>query len=301
LSKVLRNRRGRAVTDIKTWLVETALRFWNGTPVGMWLSFLAIGIVVEFFLRAERGQSFRQVLFNVRYSAIYLLAIFLLAPTLSLAVSGIAQRIGMGWFDIAVFSSTNVLHQIAAAVLSVILIDFFYYWFHRAQHRFGWLWDQHAIHHSEEALNISTSARHHWTEFLFQGVAITLPIMVLFKQTPRSIWIISMVAAFWTWFIHMNIRLRLGPFAYLICAPQVHRIHHSRLPEHQNKNFAAYFPMWDVLFGTYYAPKPGEYPPTGLADGRRIATVTQAAVYPFVCWARRAAAAVKAWQTPAPQ
>ncbi|PCK78907.1 sterol desaturase family protein, partial [Rhizobium sophoriradicis] len=29
-------------------------------------------------------------------------------------------------------------------------------------------------------------------------------------------------------------------------------IHHSRVREHHDKNFANYFPIWDHLFGTYY-------------------------------------------------
>src|SRR5215471_5219333 len=34
--------------------------------------------------------------------------------------------------------------------------------------------------------------------------------------------------------------------------------------EHWNRNFAAFFPIWDWLFGTVYIPKPMEYPPVGL-------------------------------------
>jgi sterol desaturase/sphingolipid hydroxylase (fatty acid hydroxylase superfamily) len=54
-----------------------------------------------------------------------------------------------------------------------------------------------------------------------------------------------------------------GAATPLLAGPQWHRIHHSTQPEHANRNFAAFFPFLDTLFGTYYAPRAGEYPPTG--------------------------------------
>lgn len=63
---------------------------------------------------------------------------------------------------------------------------------------------------------------------------------------------------------HANIRLQIGKASLFWCTPQVHRIHHSRLPQHRDKNFAFILPLWDVLFGTYYAPKRDEFPPTGV-------------------------------------
>jgi sterol desaturase/sphingolipid hydroxylase (fatty acid hydroxylase superfamily) len=39
---------------------------------------------------------------------------------------------------------------------------------------------------------------------------------------------------------------------YVVYPPTGHRVHHSALPEHRDKNFAGIFPIWDHLFGTYY-------------------------------------------------
>jgi sterol desaturase/sphingolipid hydroxylase (fatty acid hydroxylase superfamily) len=64
----------------------------------------------------------------------------------------------------------------------------------------------------------------------------------------------------WTFLIHANLKLSLGPLSWLVDGPQVHRIHHSQLPQHFDRNFAAFFPIWDVLFGTYYHPARGEFP-----------------------------------------
>ena len=86
------------------------------------------------------------------------------------------------------------------------------------------------------------------------------------------------------YFIHLNVRLSFGPLAWLIAGPQQHRIHHSRLPEHCDKNFGQFFPIWDVLFGTYYHARRDEFPDTGLVSGERVTSLYQALSLPFAKW-----------------
>ena len=162
--------------------------------------------------------------------------------------------------------------------------DFFYYWFHRLQHWSKWLWPQHAVHHSDEHVNATTTFRHHWLEMPLTAVFVYFPLNLLF--TP-PITIFPIVAALISWLgltNHMNIKVGLGRFGWLISTPQNHRIHHSTRPEHEDKNFAAYFPIWDVLFGTYYAPARSEYPATGLSSGERVTGTWQALALPFTMW-----------------
>jgi len=64
-----------------------------------------------------------------------------------------------------------------------------------------------------------------------------------------------------------------------------HRIHHSNLPEHMDKNFATMLPLWDILFGTYYHPKKEEWPSTGVA-GVKVTSLRQAIIMPFVTWGK---------------
>jgi sterol desaturase/sphingolipid hydroxylase (fatty acid hydroxylase superfamily) len=84
--------------------------------------------------------------------------------------------------------------------------------------------------------------------------------------------------------MHMNMRLPLGPFTPLLVGPQYHRIHHSSLETHCDKNFAGWFPVLDIMFGSYYKPLPGEYPLTGLASGELPRGALHAAVWPFLSW-----------------
>jgi sterol desaturase/sphingolipid hydroxylase (fatty acid hydroxylase superfamily) len=138
----------------------------------------------------------------------------------------------------------------------------------------------------DEGINVSTNLRHHWIEDLARIPTIVIPMALLFDLSPRSGGAAGMVFAGWTYFFHSNLRLHLGRFSWVLNAPQTHRIHHSRLSEHYDKNFAAFFPIWDVIFGTYFHPRRGEFPPTGVPDEPPVSNVWDAAALPFRTWRR---------------
>ncbi len=64
----------------------------------------------------------------------------------------------------------------------------------------------------------------------------------------------TIFATIWTFFIHANIRVRLGPFEWLISSPAFHHWHHTN-DEHRDRNFAFVFPLIDRVFGTAWLPK----------------------------------------------
>jgi sterol desaturase/sphingolipid hydroxylase (fatty acid hydroxylase superfamily) len=136
-------------------------------------------------------------------------------------------------------------------------------------------------------MNVTTNVRHYWTETMLYALAIYLPMAILFRLPPVTVYAIAIGSASWGFFIHSNLRIELGGGSWVAGAPQVHRIHHSRLPEHADKNFAAYFPIWDVLFGTYWHPRKGEFPPTGLHSGERIESIWLLLVWPLKLWLKR--------------
>jgi sterol desaturase/sphingolipid hydroxylase (fatty acid hydroxylase superfamily) len=75
--------------------------------------------------------------------------------------------------------------------------------------------------------------------------------------------------------IHANTKLRIGPLRYLLAEPRHHRIHHSLERQHWNKNYAAFFPIWDVIFGTVHFPRKDEYPRTGLSSVREPRSIAE--------------------------
>lgn len=180
----------------------------------------------------------------------------------------------------------NIIKGFGFAFFWLAARDFFYYWLHRLQHASKWLWAEHALHHSDEHVNVTTSLRHHWLEMPITIILVNVPLILLFRPPVVTLAFVGGILSLTEFSNHMNFKFGLGRWSWLLATPQTHRIHHSRLDEHLDKNFAAFLPLWDVIFGTYYAPKKNEYPPTGLASGERVTTVRQALFLPFLIWQR---------------
>lgn len=153
-----------------------------------------------------------------------------------------------------------------APVIGLFVYDFFYYWFHRAQHVFPALWKIHSLHHSEENVDVLASIRHHWLELPLRVVLLALPMGLLIeisKDGPAPFLVMAVLSQ-WPYFIHANVKLDMGPLTPVLAGPQYHRVHHSLEQQHWNKNFSAYFPIWDVLFGTYC--RTHTFPATGISS-----------------------------------
>lgn len=177
--------------------------------------------------------------------------------------------------------------QIFFVLLVTFVNDFGQYWFHRMFHFRKHLWLFHKLHHSEEELNVTTAQRIHWAEALLRVPFISLPLVYIFNMQysgapsdPTLMMIFSGLVASWVPFIHSDTRIGFGKLGILLTSPQHHRLHHSTLPQHQNKNFALFFPVIDYVFGTYVSPKAGEYPPCGIPNYREN-TVLDAHIQPF--------------------
>jgi sterol desaturase/sphingolipid hydroxylase (fatty acid hydroxylase superfamily) len=163
--------------------------------------------------------------------------------------------------------------------------DFFYYWLHRLQHTSKWLWAEHELHHTDEHVNVTTSWRHHWLDTVLQPLFILPPVLLLFNPVVGTVIWVIVLSKLMVYFVHLNSPIRFGWFNRVVSTPQTHRIHHSKLPEHMNKNFATALPLWDILFGTYYHPKEDEWPSIGVT-GVTVTSLWQAIALPFVSWGK---------------
>jgi sterol desaturase/sphingolipid hydroxylase (fatty acid hydroxylase superfamily) len=144
--------------------------------------------------------------------------------------------------------------------------DFFQYWFHRWQHTSAALWPSHRVHHTDNAINTTTALRRSVIELFLIFMFILVPTLIVAGVDEDAAPIAFAIFYGWGFFNHANIRLSLGALTPVLSGPQWHRLHHGLETEYRDRNFAAYFPVLDVLFGTYRAPQKDEYPATGLAD-----------------------------------
>jgi sterol desaturase/sphingolipid hydroxylase (fatty acid hydroxylase superfamily) len=205
----------------------------------------------------------------------------LLAPIAALSAAAIVGLTGFGWLELP----TGGLWWCASLALVVVVLDLYKYAIHRLQHAVPVLWSMHSFHHSANAVTFITGARHFWLERVL--VDALLPVLaVLFRLPPAMAIIAGVISFIPEACAHLNVRISLGRFVTWINNPQFHRIHHSNLIEHRDKNFASVFPIWDILFGTVWVPEKSEYPPTGITPPER-AGIVNSVIWPVRHFRRR--------------
>jgi sterol desaturase/sphingolipid hydroxylase (fatty acid hydroxylase superfamily) len=143
------------------------------------------------------------------------------------------------------------LNVCVQAVIVVLLGDFLIYWGHRLQHRVGFLWRFHCIHHSAEHLDWLAAHREHPVDSIYTILLVNLPIFALGFPI-RSLALFAAFRGLWAIYIHANVRLPIGPLRMLIGAPELHHWHHERTRD--AGNYANVSPLMDLLFGTYRCP-----------------------------------------------
>ena len=272
-------------------MLESIAQFFTHPLAYYWVGLkLVFGIylgalIVERLFPAEPNQPLRHIGFNLVYTLIFLFITVTLPPWLSQWIKSNLGDFQQGLIRIT--ADDTVGGQLFLAFITLFVFDFFYYWFHRLQHEWTWLWPQHKLHHSDHSVNVTTGNRHHWLEEIIRVVLIIVPMSLLFNIKAPTLMLITFWMTFWGYFIHMNLRLKLGPLTPVIGGPQLHRIHHSVLPHHKNKNYAAFFPIYDIVFGSYCPPEKNEFPKTGLHTGQRLDTLRMAMFSPFIDWFNR--------------
>jgi sterol desaturase/sphingolipid hydroxylase (fatty acid hydroxylase superfamily) len=249
----------------------------------MCVMFLAV-VLAEWLIPACEVPS-RHYGLNLCYAFVNGVAIAAVTPFISAGTARVIQSVGLGLIDLRALGFDGVTGGLIALGVGTLVLDFFQYWEHRAFHTSKILWQQHLLHHSDEYMNFTTAARHHPIETFLVPVFVTIPIAILFKLPPINIAALSLIPYFWDYFAHSNVRLGFGPFWWVLVSPNYHRIHHSLEPQHIDKNYAMWFPIWDIIFGTAVAPRRGEYPRTGVA-GVSVRTISQAYLQPLIGWRR---------------
>jgi len=138
----------------------------------------------------------------------------------------------------------------AGLIVSLISLDLWTYWLHRAYHRVPAMWRLHEIHHRDEFLDTTSAVRFHLGEVILSALLRLIPIALL--ATPISTVIIFealvLCAAI---FHHSNLRIPPnfeGPLSRLIVTPSIHWVHHHALKADTDSNYATVLSLWDPMF-----------------------------------------------------
>ena len=166
------------------------------------------------------------------------------------AMSGTALAVYLFMYERRIFDLTFSLPQWFQWILIFFAIDFVTYWWHRANHRVGFLWALHISHHSSTHMNFLVSLRQPWLAPIFKiPFYATIPLVGF---DPSMLAVAGVAATVWGLVGHTKAIPRLPePIEFVFNTPSAHRVHHGSNPEYIDKNYGNIFMLWDHMFGTY--------------------------------------------------
>ena len=152
-------------------------------------------------------------------------------------------------YQFKLFNISEILPIWALWILTFVMIDFVFYFYHRISHRVNFLWAIHMSHHSSEEMNFAVSFRQAW----FGPVSkipffMTLPLLGF---DPTIIAVAGVISTLWGIVGHTQIIGNLGPLEWIFNTPSHHRVHHGANPQYIDKNYGNLFIIWDRIFGTF--------------------------------------------------
>lgn len=238
--------------------LSTLLNIWQS--LALWLVGLAaLFFVLSYLTPCNKGQSFwrKGMLTDISYFFVMPIlnrmgSAFFIAVGMSVVAYGKPEEtmqdyllFGYGWL--------STLPLWLQAAMMFIISDFLLYWLHRWFHG-KQMWKFHAIHHSPEQVDWLSTYRFHpinsWLAF-----TLVDSLMLLSGFSPAALGVLATFNVLYSPMVHANLNWTFGPFKYLFASPVFHRWHHTSQAEGMDKNFAPTFPIFDVMFGTFYMPE----------------------------------------------
>jgi sterol desaturase/sphingolipid hydroxylase (fatty acid hydroxylase superfamily) len=138
-------------------------------------------------------------------------------------------------------------------LVGFILLDFWMYIWHRANHTIGFLWRFHRMHHTDAQMDATSALRFHPIEIVISSI-LYLGIILSFGLSFTHLIVYKLVFNVNVFFHHSNIYLpkrfdRL--MSIFVVSPNMHRVHHSDVSLETNSNYASVFSFWDRIFGSF--------------------------------------------------
>jgi sterol desaturase/sphingolipid hydroxylase (fatty acid hydroxylase superfamily) len=153
-------------------------------------------------------------------------------------------------------------------LIYLLILDFFDYWIHRAQHRWQWWWELHALHHSQRQMTLWSDNRNHLLDDLLRDFLFAVLALLIGVAPAQFVGLIVLSRVVQS-LQHANIRLQFPMLLEnKIVSPSFHRLHHAIGAGHEGVkfgcNFGVIFSFWDRLFKT--ADFTPGFVPTGVRD-----------------------------------
>src|SRR5579871_533694 len=186
---------------------------------------------------------------NLGIVALNTIVVRLLAPILPVALAFLGQERGWGLLN------QLTLPGWAAFVLAIIALDLAIYLQHVLFHAVPTLWRLHRMHHADLEFDVTTGLRFHPVEIALSTL-IKLAVVAALGAPAAAVVAFEVLLNATAMFNHGNVRLPAGldrVLRWIVVTPDMHRVHHSIVPNETNSNFGFNLPWWDRLLGTYRA------------------------------------------------
>ena len=173
-------------------------------------------------------------------------------------------------------------------LLDLVLLDFWIYWWHRANHELPFLWRFHEVHHLDELLDSTSAVRFHFGEVLLSALVRAL-VIVLFDLPLASVLLFEALVLTGAIFHHSDARLppRLeAALAKVIVTPSIHWVHHHAIRADTDSNYGTIFSFWDPIFRSRSATRRWLTMPIGV-EGLRDRALLRLIWAPFAPSRRR--------------
>ena len=154
---------------------------------------------------------------------------------------------GMGVFQLFGISG------IPATAITIVVLDAAAYGAHVALHKTPWLWRVHLVHHTDAAVDATTSYRHHPIEPIFRW-SITAVVAWTLGAPAAALALYRSLSALNAILEHANIRTPRWldrSFIWFWVTPDMHKMHHSSAATQTDSNYGNLFSFCDRLFRTF--------------------------------------------------
>ncbi len=155
--------------------------------------------------------------------------------------------------DFGLLQWTNANNWVVL-IVGLMSMDLIGAWLaHFVEHKIWFLWQFHAVHHTDKHVDASTANRHHPGESVIRFVFTTAAVFIV----GAPLWLVFLyqsLSVVLSQFNHANLNIPNwldAALRWVICTPNMHRIHHHYRQPYSDMNYGNIFSFWDRIFGTY--------------------------------------------------
>ena len=215
--------------------------------------FVAVAVLeFAFPRRSLRESRWRRWGINLGLVALDVVILRVTVGALAFATAIYAQTHGWGLFNVV------DLPFWVEAVAAFLILDFAVYAQHVASHALPVLWRLHRVHHADLDIDLTSGLRFHPIEILLSMI-YKAAVVAAIGADPWVVLLFEAALNGSAVFTHGNVRMpgKLDTaLRWVVCTPDMHRVHHSIDRAETDTNYGFFLSVWDRLCGTYHHAPP---------------------------------------------